>query len=192
VINRIIFLLPEPMENCSFCKIEFANWTWSSTMSYICWRILIGSLVKIISNINKAQWNIFINSNQLTIQLITIIHNYLSEYMYLKWFVRLSSTITSISHANIFEFFFCFCTLIFWADINTNELIMIDAMVKTNSNDIFCWNGLNRFVSPIFVWQDDEIMVHLRLYLSPETIFMHTFKIFTTFLFDTIFHRLTS
>ena len=133
-----------------------------------------------------------INSNQLAIKLITIIHNYLSEYMYLKWFVRLSSTITSISHANIFEFFFCFCTLIFWADINTNELIMIDAMVTTSNNDIFWWNGLNRLVSPIFVWQDDEIMVHLRLYLSPEIIFMHAFKIFTTFLFDTIFHRLTS
>ena len=55
VINLIIFLLPEPMENCSFCKIEFANWTWSSTISYICWRILIGSLVKITSNINKEQ-----------------------------------------------------------------------------------------------------------------------------------------
>ena len=128
----------------------------------------------------------------MAIHVITIIHNYLSEYMYLKWFVRLSSTITSISHANIFEFFFCFCTLIFWADINTNELIMIDAMVKTNSNDIFCWNGLNRFVSPIFVWQDDEIIAHLGLYLSLETVFVHTFKIFTTFLFDTIFHCLTS
>ena len=140
----------------------------------------------------KYYYQASLYNNQLAIQLITIIHNYLSEYMYLKWFVRLSSTITSISHANIFEFFFCFCTLIFWADINTNELIMIDAMVKTNSNDIFCWNGLNRFVSPIFVWQDDEIMAHLKLYLLLETVFMHTFKIFTTFLFDTIFHRLTS
>ena len=55
VINLIIFLLPEPMENCCFCKIEFANWTWSSTISYIFWRILIGSLVKITSNVNKVQ-----------------------------------------------------------------------------------------------------------------------------------------
>ena len=101
--------------------------------------------------------------------------SYLSEYLYLKWFVRLSSTITSMWHPTWFEFRRWACIWIFWPYIKLTGLSKYDVMMN-NCNKISRENLENA----IFM----ELLISIAgLKMQLET----TYSVKSNFIFHIIF-----